>query len=51
MDLSAVAALLTYHVLNGTSYASDFTDAGGPLLVSTIPNKASYSDLHVLTSV
>jgi uncharacterized surface protein with fasciclin (FAS1) repeats len=42
MDPSAVAALLTYHVLNGTYYASNFADADGPSLCRPSLNNASY---------
>ncbi|KAJ9130734.1 Fasciclin-like arabinogalactan protein-like protein 7 [Coniochaeta hoffmannii] len=45
MDPSAVAALLTYHVLNGTYYASNFTDAEGAVFAPTLLTNASYSNV------
>jgi uncharacterized surface protein with fasciclin (FAS1) repeats len=45
MDPGAVAALLTYHVLNGTYYASNFTAANGSLFVPTLLTNSSYSNV------
>jgi uncharacterized surface protein with fasciclin (FAS1) repeats len=42
-DPSAVAALLTYHVLNGTYYASAFTST--PLFIPSLLTNTSYANV------
>lgn len=43
--MSAVAALLSYHVLKGTYYASNFTSAAAPLFVPTLLTNVSYTNV------
>ncbi|KAJ4262965.1 hypothetical protein NW762_006578 [Fusarium torreyae] len=42
-DPSAVAAILQYHVLNGTHYASNFTDT--PVFIPTLLSNATYANV------
>ncbi|EWZ28043.1 FAS1 domain-containing protein [Fusarium oxysporum Fo47] len=42
-DPSAIAAILQYHVLNGTYYASNLTDT--PAFVPTLLNNATYANV------
>ncbi|KAF4948836.1 hypothetical protein FSARC_13630 [Fusarium sarcochroum] len=42
-DPSAIAAILQYHVLNGTHYASNFTDT--PMFIPTLLSNATYANV------
>lgn len=42
-DANIVAAILSYHVLNGTYYASNFTDT--PVFIPTLLNNATYENI------
>lgn len=44
-DPAAVAALLTYHVINGTFFASNFTDAEKPLFAPTLLSDEMYANV------
>lgn len=42
-DPGIVTAILSYHVLNGTYYASNFTDT--PVFIPTLLNNATYENI------
>jgi uncharacterized surface protein with fasciclin (FAS1) repeats len=42
---SLLPAILSYHILSGTFYASSFTNAPGPLFIQTLLNTSSYSNV------
>lgn len=44
-DPNFLSALLSYHILNGTYYASNLTDAQNPIYISTLLNSSSYSNV------